>query len=223
MRLNKPIFAVICSAALTLGASTALAANASIENALKENPDLSTFYDAAKKTGVLDELKETRSYTVFAPTNKAFAEMTEAQYPCLYSEQCTDEIADIMRNHFVPGQVTFSGPIKTTVFSIDKMNVNLGVQNGHVRTVAGNNIVNRGQIFGGVLVEIDGVIASPQELANIKTLKYVKVPAPVTENVVEKTVTDKVFYAPDGTPDGVSRTTRFEVVPTTVLPAEQLQ
>jgi hypothetical protein len=50
-------------------------------------------------------------------------------------------------------------------------------------------------------------------------LKYV--PVEVQRQVIEKTTTDKVFYAPDGTPDGVSRTTSFTSVPvsTSVEPA----
>jgi len=220
MRLNPTIFSAACFAVGTLCLSgQAFAGNAAIEKALKARSDISSFYEASKKMGVLDELKEGTTYTVFAPTNTAFARMTQDKYPCLYSNQCREEIADILRNHFVAEPVTFSGPVKGTVFSIDGMNINLTSDNMGVNGVAGYRIVNRGQVIGGTICQIDGVIAGPQELANVSQLKYV--PVEVQRQVIEKTTTDKVFYAPDGTPDGVSRTTSFTSVPvsTSVEPA----
>lgn len=219
MRLNmKTIAAATLATGLAMGAGSAMAANDYIERALKKRPNVSKFYEAAKKMGVLDELQDGKTYTVFAPTNAAFEKLTQDKYPCLYSGQCREEIADILRNHFVPESVTFTGPIKSVVFSMDKMNVNLGSEAGEVTSASGHRIVNRGQVIGGIICEINGVIASGQELANISQLKFL--PVEVKNEVIEKTVTDKVFYAPDGTQDGVSRTTSFTSVPavTTVEP-----
>jgi hypothetical protein len=74
----------------------------------------------------------------------------------------------------------------------------------------GNRIVRAQNIGGGgMLYEINGVIATPQQRVSVSQMKYVAaadevvlvpLPGPST------TVTKKVYYAPDGTPDGVSET-----------------
>lgn len=208
-----------CIAMVVLAAtafSTPALANGAISDALKHRDNLSSFTDALIATGVLDELKPNRSYTIFAPTNEAFAKLNNQEYPCLQSTQCKAEVADILRNHIVPGQVTFTGPVKGAVFSIDNTNLNLGTRNGEVRTVAGYNIVNRGQVLGGIICEIDGVIATAQELANVTAIKYQ--PVKVEHNIIERTTVDKVYYAPDGTPDGMSKVTTYTTEPVSVQP-----
>lgn len=194
-------------------ATPAMAANGALMDALKHRDNISSFTDALIATGVADELQPNRSYTVFAPTNEAYASVLDTKFPCLQNPQCKAEFAKIIRNHIVPGQVTFTGPVKGAVFSIDQMNINLGVQRGEVRTAAGYNIVNRGQVLGGIVCEIDGVIATAQELVNVTEIRYE--PVSTERNVIEKTTVDKVFYAPDGTPDGMSKVTTYTTEPVT--------
>lgn len=213
---TKQTYLAMAVVAATAFSTPVLAANDGITDALKHRDNLSAFTDAMIATGVINELQPNRSYTIFAPTNAAFAKLNNNDFPCLANAQCKAEVADILRNHIVPGQVTFTGPVKGAVFSIDNMNLNLGTRNGEVRTVAGNNIVNRGQVLGGIVCEIDGVIATAQELANVTAIRYQ--PVKVEHNIIERTTVDKVYYAPDGTPDGMSKVTTFTAEPVAVEP-----
>lgn len=215
---KKYTVAALAMLAATALSGPALAENRAITDALKHRDNISMFTDAMISTGVINELDPHKSYTVFAPTNAAFARLSDKDYPCLASPQCKKEVADILRNHIVPGQVTFTGPVRGTVFSIDKMNINLGVQNGEVKTAAGYNIVNRGQVIGGIICEIDGVIATAQELVNVTQVKYL--PVQVEHNIIERTTVDKVYYAPDGTPDGMSKVTTYTAEPVATKPVQ---
>ena len=107
------------------GVSPAYGDNVGVENAIKSRPDLSTFYQALVNTGVNHELQEGRSYTVFAPTNKAFARISQQQYPCFYMTECRAQVAAIVRDHIVPGKIYID----------DAMN-----QQGGVNTIGGNFI-----------------------------------------------------------------------------------
>ena len=213
---KKHAYMAMAAFAATALSAPAFAANEGITDALKHRDNISMFTDAMISTGVINELQPNRSYTIFAPTNEAFAKLSSKEYPCLTDVQCKNQVADILRNHIVPESITFTGPVKGAVFSIDKMNINLGKHNGEIKTAAGYNIVNRGQVFGGIVCEIDGVIASAQELANVTAVKYV--PVKVEHNIVERTTVDKVYYAPDGTPDGMSKVTTFTAEPVAIKP-----
>jgi uncharacterized surface protein with fasciclin (FAS1) repeats len=198
-------------ALLALYSNPANAGNAAITDAVERRDNLSSFYEAMVNTGVINELKPGMPYTVFAPTNAAFAKLTQDKYPCLYSAQCKEEIADIVRNHIVPYEVNFSGPKTNAAHSIDDTNLGFSkTNNGY--SVNGIPITSTNQLAGGMLYEIDGVIADPQELAYLTKLKYVVItqtvaPGAIVEKtvtqtspngrVVERTVTERVVQ-PDG-------------------------
>lgn len=207
MKKNLKVIAIAGLTALSSGLfDNAHARNATIENALERRPELSAFYQGLINTGVIDELDEDTLYTVFAPTNAAVEKMTRDQYPCFYSDQCVNEVADILRNHIVAGkEVNFNNPGQNAVFSVNKKELKIGQSTKNQYTIDGHNVVAQNQLAGGIVDEIDGVIATPQQLVNVSRMKY---PFAQNENGVERrTVTERVFYAPDGEPDGVSRTT----------------
>ncbi|MFZ8477632.1 hypothetical protein ACO1MN_15335, partial [Staphylococcus aureus] len=77
-------------------------------------------------------------------------------------------------------------------------------------TVNGARIVKNTALGGGQLYEINGVLASQHELAGVMQYKYVEVDGPEVVIVPMPThavvTTNQVFYAPDGSPDGISQT-----------------
>lgn len=212
------IFAVAgLMAGTALFTNPAQARNEYIENALKNRPELSSFYQGLVNTGVINELNEGVSYTIFAPTNDALASLSEEKYPCFYSEQCKGEAADILRNHIVPQEVNFASPGAKGVFSIDKTLIHLGKPARNSFTVDGHNVVRQQQMAGAVLYEIDGVIADAQELSNVSALKYVPM-AVVEPQPAVNTTTEKVYYSPEGRPDGISTTTTTTTQTPAVIP-----
>ena len=185
----------------------AKADNQRIESALKERPELASFYEALLVTGVNHELKDGTSYTIFAPTNEAFAAISKEQYPCFYSEQCKTQIADVIRNHIVKGEQHVDDVVKQkgVLFSIDKRQISIGEPNPDKYTAEGQNIVRTNGLLGSMLYSIDGIIANQQELSAFV--------APVSTTVTQKVIS----YSPAGTVDG--KTTVVQTTTTTTGPA----
>lgn len=193
-------------ASTSLFALSAEARNTYIEDAIKSRPDLSSFYEGLVNTGVINELNSGVPYTIFAPTNEALAKLSSEKYPCFYSEQCREEAANILRNHIVPDEVNFSSPGEKGVFSIDKTLIRLGEPRKGNYTADGYNVVGQHQLAGGVIYEIDGVIADAKELSEVSQMKFIAAPVTVTMPQAEQRVTKQIYYSPDGRQDGISET-----------------
>lgn len=150
--------------AVSLMATTALANNSTVEDALKSRDELSHFYDALQKTGVLNELESGTAYAVFAPTNEAFEKMYgNPKYPCFGDAACTKDFAEILRNHFSAGYYDLSQ--ESSVFAINKRQLIIGHPHRGHDSVDGNMVEEISQLMGSVLYEIDGVIVNETELS----------------------------------------------------------
>jgi uncharacterized surface protein with fasciclin (FAS1) repeats len=201
----KRSLALTSLALLATFSAPAMAANQTVEKALSARAELSAFYDVAQRTGVLAELNSNTPYTILAPTNEAMADLNVDKYACFAAGKCGAEIADIIRNHFIPGEVNFHGPSVNAVFSIDKTHVNISQPSKGRFRVDGHKVTKTYQLFPGMLHEINGIIASPQEMVNLVRLEYVPV-AEVQTEVIKQTVTKEHYYTPDGFPAGESKT-----------------
>ncbi len=184
--------------------SAAHADNVNVEAALKERPELSIFYKALMASGVNHDLNSGRAYTIFAPTNDAFSRLGQKEYACFYTAECPELVAEIVRNHIIPGEV-YIGDATDRVggfYSIGRF-VDVGELFRNDYAVDSHYSLDMWQIPGGVLYEIDGVIANPGEL---ELLHEVSQPPEQTTSVSQKTIHDP-RCKPDGCADEVTQTT----------------
>lgn len=145
-----------------LVAGAAHAGNQTVEDAIKSREDLSLFYDALLKTGVLEELQEGKAYAVFAPTNEAFEEAYDNEKtPCFGHEECEQDFAEILRNHFVPGYFDLSR--QNGLFAVNERQIVVGHPHRGHNSVDGNMVKSTSQLVGSVLYQIDGVIMNENE------------------------------------------------------------
>jgi uncharacterized surface protein with fasciclin (FAS1) repeats len=70
---------------------------------LDESPSLSTFEGALKRTGMDRELDKLQKFTVFAPTDFAFKQMTVEMQADLFGPEGNDRLKDLVRRHVVVG------------------------------------------------------------------------------------------------------------------------
>ena len=161
--------AAIGSVLASLMAMPAEANNAVVENALKSRPELSVFYEGLVSTGVINELQEGQSYTIFAPTNAAFAKLPPSEYPCFYAVACKAQVADILRTHIVPGEKHLSdigrepGGIMS-LFTIDRKHITANNPSRDRYEVDGNMVLSESQLNGSILYRLNGVLATPREM-----------------------------------------------------------
>ncbi|MGB9154626.1 MAG: fasciclin domain-containing protein [Alphaproteobacteria bacterium] len=197
----KVRFATIAMLGL-LGIMTAPAhaTNSNVENALAGRADLSMFHQALINTGVANELQENMEYTIFAPTDAAFSQISPSVYPCFYSVQCRAQVAAVLRNHIVPRNESvylfskWGGGIPTLG------NRTLYVEEPYKDqyTVEGRTVLD--QMAGSEslrmegervsLYRIDGVIIDDNELAQFRN------PHVANGAVVRRTVTTTYMQTP---------------------------
>lgn len=87
------------------GTTDAMAAEKDIVATAQATPDLSTLVEAVGAAGLVETLQGDGPYTVFAPTNEAFAALPPAELARLLKPANKAELADILTYHVVAGDV----------------------------------------------------------------------------------------------------------------------
>jgi uncharacterized surface protein with fasciclin (FAS1) repeats len=102
--LRRTFFALTASAAL---ATTAFAGGHSkdIVDTAAGAGSFETLLAAATAAGLVDTLKSEGPFTVFAPTDDAFAKLPEGTVESLLMEENRDQLTAILTYHVVPGKV----------------------------------------------------------------------------------------------------------------------
>ena len=91
-------------AQVMVGGAPMLAAKDIIDNAVNSK-DHTTLVAAVKAAGLVDTLKSAGPFTVFAPTNAAFAALPEGTVDTLLKPENKGMLTGILTYHVVPGRV----------------------------------------------------------------------------------------------------------------------
>ena len=116
--------------------------------------DFKTLVAAVKAGGLVETLKGKGPFTVFAPTNEAFAKLPEGTLDTLLKPENKEKLASILKYHVVPGKVMAkdvkAGDVATALgkkatiavkdgkVSIDSANV-VKTDINHIRAVGENS------------------------------------------------------------------------------------
>jgi transforming growth factor-beta-induced protein len=131
------------------------------------NPDFSTLVAAVKAAGLVETLSGKGPFTVFAPTNAAFAKIPKDVLGDLLKPENKDKLVSILTYHVVPGKVMAADVVKVTeAKTVQGKPIAVQVANGGV-TLNGSSKVVKTDIVGsnGVIHVIDTVIMPPAESA----------------------------------------------------------
>jgi len=85
--------------------SSAMAAKGDIVDVAASDPQLSTFLAAVRQAGLQDALKGAGPYTIFAPTNAAFAKLPAGTLDDLMKAENKSRLASILQYHVLTGRV----------------------------------------------------------------------------------------------------------------------
>jgi len=170
---TKTIAALLMGGALSLSAyagSCAYSGNKSEMKAAKSaKPDIvdtavsagsfETLVAAVQAAGLVDTLKGEGPFTVFAPTDEAFAKLPEGTVENLLKPENKDQLVAILTYHVVPGKVKAADVVKLdSAKTVQGQEVAIEVAEGGVK-VAGANVVKTDIVTGnGVIHVIDSVI-----------------------------------------------------------------
>ncbi|MEQ8258103.1 MAG: fasciclin domain-containing protein [Roseovarius confluentis] len=152
-------YLALTAATILGGATTAFAESGKdIVDTATEAGDFSTLLAAAEAAGLVETLKGDGPFTVFAPTDDAFAALPEGTVDTLLMPENKDQLTSILTYHVVPGKV-MSGDLSNgmTAETVQGSEVTIGTEGGV--TVNDANVVTADiEASNGVIHVIDGVI-----------------------------------------------------------------
>jgi len=121
--------------------------------------DFDTLVTAIKAADLVETLKGEGPFTVFAPTDKAFANLPHGTLDDLLKPQNKHKLASILTYHVVPGKVMASDVVKLShAKTVNGQSVNIQVIGGTVMIDNAKVIKTDIKCSNGVIHVIDAVI-----------------------------------------------------------------
>ena len=116
----------LITAVLAVGAFTAQAADI-VDTAVSAG-SFKTLVAAVQQAGLVDTLKGSGPFTVFAPTDEAFAKIPKAKLDALLNDKAA--LTKVLTYHVVPGKVMASDVKAGKVATVQGESLTIGTQGG---------------------------------------------------------------------------------------------
>jgi uncharacterized surface protein with fasciclin (FAS1) repeats len=150
-------------AAATLSAPPAGAQEQDIVETAVAAGSFNTLAAALEAAGLVATLQGEGPFTVFAPTDEAFAKLPAGTVESLLEPENREALVAVLTYHVVPGRVTAEQVVQldeaTTVNGAD---VQIGTRNGGVQVNASNVVATDVFASNGVIHVIDAVLLPPE-------------------------------------------------------------
>jgi uncharacterized surface protein with fasciclin (FAS1) repeats len=163
IRTSRIFLAALVAVTLSVPATTALAqtdpdvggasmypAKNIVENAINSK-DHTTLVAAVKAAGLVDTLEGTGPFTVFAPTNEAFAKLPAGTVDTLLKPENRDQLVKVLTYHVVAGKVSSKDLVKL---------IKKGGGKAELKTVAGGTLTASLQMGKVLLTDEKGGMAT---------------------------------------------------------------
>ena len=133
--------------ALTAGATLSVMAQDVVDTAVKAG-NFTTLVAAVKAAGLVDTLKGPGPFTVFAPTDAAFAKVPKATLDALLADKAA--LTKVLTYHVVPGKVMAADVKAGKVKTVEGQDLTI--------TTKGGVMVNNAKVVATDVVASNGVI-----------------------------------------------------------------
>lgn len=152
MRVFIAAAVLVGFAALTFGGAPSRASNQDIVDTAVASGQFKTLAAALKAAGLVDTLKGSGPFTVFAPTDAAFAKLPAGTLKDLLKPENKAKLVAILTYHVVPGDVTAADVVKLSeAKTVNGAMLKVSTQNGKV-------MVNNADVVKADIVASNGVI-----------------------------------------------------------------
>jgi uncharacterized surface protein with fasciclin (FAS1) repeats len=148
-------------AASTAAAPAMTAPMLDIVDTAAGNKDFSTLVAAVQAAGLVETLKSKGPFTVFAPTNAAFAKLPAGTVETLLKPENKAMLVKILTYHVVSGKVLAADVVKLNgkmVKTVQGSDVTIAVAGGKVKVNDSNVIATDIETSNGVIHVIDTVL-----------------------------------------------------------------
>jgi uncharacterized surface protein with fasciclin (FAS1) repeats len=165
-KMKRAIALFAATTALSLSA-TATAPTATIVGVAAGNENFSTLVKLVQSAGLVDVLNSDGPFTVFAPTNEAFAKLPASTLDALSRDK--EALKAVLLYHVVPGKFTAHQVIDARRLNAptalvrggNAARLNIRVVDGKVRVNSSNVIATDVMASNGVIHVIDTVLIPP--------------------------------------------------------------
>jgi uncharacterized surface protein with fasciclin (FAS1) repeats len=121
------------------------------------NEDFSTLVTAVKAADLVSALQGEGPFTVFAPTNEAFAKVPKDKLAALLKDK--EALTAVLTYHVVPGKVMAADVVKLTeADTLQGQPLKIEVNDGKVKVNGVNVVATDIECSNGVIHVIDGVL-----------------------------------------------------------------
>ena len=144
----------LAAALLSIAVTPALAKD--IVQTAVDNGNFNTLATALQKAGLVDTLKGTGPFTVFAPTDAAFAKIPKDQLDALLADK--DKLTKVLTYHVVPGQVMAADVKPGAVRTVQGSSATISTYGGKVKIDGATVTATDVRADNGVIHVIDTVI-----------------------------------------------------------------
>jgi uncharacterized surface protein with fasciclin (FAS1) repeats len=128
---SMPVAAQMSEKTVTVGGAAMYPSKNIIQNAVNSK-DHTTLVAAVKAAGLVETLEGAGPFTVFAPTNEAFAKLPPGTVESLLKPENKPTLVKILTYHVVPGRMTAAGLMKA---------IKAGEGMAKLKTVAGEDLI----------------------------------------------------------------------------------
>ncbi|PML55134.1 fasciclin domain-containing protein [Vibrio lentus] len=124
-----------------------------------ENGSFTTLVAAVKAAGLVDTLKGDGPFTVFAPTDEAFAALPEGTVEMLLKPENKDKLVAILTYHVVPGKIMAAEVMKlSSAETVQGEAVVVAIDDGNVMINTAKVVIPDVKASNGVIHVIDAVL-----------------------------------------------------------------
>lgn len=128
------------------------------------NGSFKTLAAALKAAGLVETLKGAGPFTVFAPTDAAFAKLPAGTIETLLKPENKDRLRRVLTYHVVPGRVAAADVTKmNSAKAVSGDNLTIAVKNGKVMINSANVVTPDVGASNGIIHVIDTVILPPEK------------------------------------------------------------
>jgi uncharacterized surface protein with fasciclin (FAS1) repeats len=157
MKFIPKAVAAAAFALMAIGAQAGSTATKDIVDTAVDAGSFKTLATALQAAGLVDTLKGAGPFTVFAPTDAAFAKIPKADLDALLADK--EALTQVLTYHVVPGKVMASDVVKLKqAKTVEGSSVKIKVTDGKVKIDDANVAATDIAASNGVIHVIDTVI-----------------------------------------------------------------
>jgi uncharacterized surface protein with fasciclin (FAS1) repeats len=128
-----------------------------------------TLLAAANAAGLVEALQGGGPFTVFAPTDDAFAKLSHGTVEALLKPENQEKLATILKYHVVSARVAAKDAVQVeSAQTLSGDDVSISIRDGRLAVNQSNVIVNDVEASNGIIHVIDTVLLPPEKPSNFE-------------------------------------------------------